>query len=735
MAWPLSQDYNEAIQSPESSFTDPELRGGQAVTNALGMPMPRSGNFADVYEFVSASGAKWAIKCFTREVPGLQERYSEISKHLLKVKLPFTVDFKYLETGIRIRGQLYPILKMQWVEGFLLNEFVRTNLNAPALVEGLGQIWARMAKRLSDANIAHADLQHGNVLLVPGSKATSLALKLIDYDGMWLPALANKKSGEVGHPAYQHPSRLQQGTYSAAVDRLPLLAIACALRCLTIGGKSLWDRYDNGDNLLFREIDLRKPADSKLFKELWNINDAAAHDLTGQLVLGLTGSIAETPPLQDVMNGDGTLALTNEQERKITEVIGPGAAINRPMVSTPIAPPAKPVPVASPIAPATNAASPEWGMLGSQNSTRMRPKRDNQLLKIGITATVVLFALILLAGGSVGAWLAFNRAETRKAEARTEKKPIFERKSDLRKEENVTKEKKGPTWKSLANMPTARSELAAVTGSDGRIYAIGGANASGRLDTVEVYDPIANTWAKAAPMPTARYQLAATIGPDNLIYAIGGQSSIPKIVEAYNPTTNKWTTVAPTPTARNALAAATGPDGRIYAIGGSGPGGSVNTVEAYDTKLKFWTTVASMPTARTYLAAVTGPDGRIYAIGGFVERDGKRLNVVEAYDTKTNSWTPVASMPTARNVLAAATGPDGRIYAIGGHTEGANLNPAEAYDPSTNTWTTVTSMPTVRGQLAATTGRDGRIYAIGGGGNVGFLNIVEALSFSTTSNK
>ena len=51
MAWPLSQDYNEAIQDPQSSFTDPELRAGEATTNALGMPMPRSGNFADVYEF------------------------------------------------------------------------------------------------------------------------------------------------------------------------------------------------------------------------------------------------------------------------------------------------------------------------------------------------------------------------------------------------------------------------------------------------------------------------------------------------------------------------------------------------------------------------------------------------------------------------------------------------------------------------------------------------------------
>jgi hypothetical protein len=49
MPWPLSQDYNEAIQSPQSSFADPELRGGEPALNALGMPMPCSGNFADVY--------------------------------------------------------------------------------------------------------------------------------------------------------------------------------------------------------------------------------------------------------------------------------------------------------------------------------------------------------------------------------------------------------------------------------------------------------------------------------------------------------------------------------------------------------------------------------------------------------------------------------------------------------------------------------------------------------------
>src|SRR6516164_666726 len=118
MPWPLSQDYNEAIQNPKTSFGDPELRGGEVVRNAVGIPLPRSGNFADVYEFHGVSGKRWAIKCFTREVPGLHGRYTVISKHLAQVKLPFMVDFAYLPKGMRIRGQLFPVLKMEWVDGF-----------------------------------------------------------------------------------------------------------------------------------------------------------------------------------------------------------------------------------------------------------------------------------------------------------------------------------------------------------------------------------------------------------------------------------------------------------------------------------------------------------------------------------------------------------------------------------------------------------------------------------------
>ena len=135
MSWPLSQDYNEAIQSPATNFADPDLKRGEAVANALGLPMPYSGSFADVYQVRCPDGSRWAVKCFTREAVGLRERYHEISAWLRRAKLPFTVDFTYLEQGIRVAGKWHPVLKMQWVEGLTLNQFTAQHLDKPAMLE------------------------------------------------------------------------------------------------------------------------------------------------------------------------------------------------------------------------------------------------------------------------------------------------------------------------------------------------------------------------------------------------------------------------------------------------------------------------------------------------------------------------------------------------------------------------------------------------------------------------
>ena len=307
MSWPMSQDYNEAMQSPRLSFSDPDLKTGDTVVGAHGMPLPRSGNFADVYQLRGADGREWAVKCFTRPVTGLDERYGKISEALAEANFPFSVGFEFLAEGIRVGGVGRPIVKMEWVEGLLLNQVIRENAGRPTVLAALGQMWVKLCKRLREAGLAHADLQHGNVMLVPGSRPGAFGLKLIDYDGMYVPALANTPSGESGHPAYQHPARAKTRAYSPDVDRFPHLLVATVLRGVAVCGPELWERYDNGDNLLFTEEDFRKPGESKVMRELWKSDDFAVQAYLGRLAIACVRPIPQTPWLDQLApDGDPT---------------------------------------------------------------------------------------------------------------------------------------------------------------------------------------------------------------------------------------------------------------------------------------------------------------------------------------------------------------------------------------------------------------------------------------------
>ncbi|MHB1423283.1 MAG: bifunctional ornithine acetyltransferase/N-acetylglutamate synthase [Gemmataceae bacterium] len=325
MNWPNATDYNAAVQNPQLCFRDDDLRQGQVVGDLFGLPLPHSGNFADVYQILGGNGQSWAVKCFTRPVAGLRPRYHAISEHLRQTQRAFMVEFYFLDEAIRIRDQWLPLVKMRWVEGLRLNEFVRDQLLKPVLLERLAQMWVRLAQELRDAQMAHGDLQHGNVLLVPNTKSSSLALRLIDYDGLCVPALADRPSGEVGHPNYQHPRRLRDGGYDGDMDRFALLLIYTALRCLRVGGEDLWQRHDNQENLLFREEDFRQPRKSRLLCELWEISDRDCRNLVGHLLLASQGPLSVVPTLDELVDSSGIRPLSDREEARVNDLLDDGA--------------------------------------------------------------------------------------------------------------------------------------------------------------------------------------------------------------------------------------------------------------------------------------------------------------------------------------------------------------------------------------------------------------------------
>jgi hypothetical protein len=375
MAWPQTLDYNEALQAPASCFRDAELCQGLPERDGAGLPRPYAGNFADVYRVhCPATGRTWAVKCFTREVPGLRQRYQAIHAHLRQARLPFLVDFHYLDEGVRVGGRWYPVLKMHWVEGLLLPAAVRQVLDRPPLLTRMAEVWLLLAGKLRQAHIAHGDLQHGNVVFVavPGREAEQVRRPyLIDYDGLFVPALAHDPPGEVGHANYQHPQRARDGLYNPEVDRFAHLVIYTALRSLAVAGRDLWERCDPEANeqLLFGEADWLAPGRSAVLQELWEVRDPVVHALVGTLVLAARGRLEDVPLLEDlVCDGRVRRPLTPGQERQVAALLGRDVEAPRPQ-GMPAAAPASAVgAVLSPPAPAGPAG-------GAAPPTVTRPPR------------------------------------------------------------------------------------------------------------------------------------------------------------------------------------------------------------------------------------------------------------------------------------------------------------------------------------------------------------------------
>lgn len=265
MSWPTPQDYNEALQNPRSNFDDLDLRNGTPELTPLGLPRPITGGFASVYRIQSNMG-QWAVRCFLRDFADHQERYAAIGRHLAAARLPYTVGFQFLDKGIRVRGKWHPILKMEWIEALSFRDYIEDNIASPLAISTLADRWIAMLRALKKHGIAHADLQHDNVLISGGD------FRLIDYDGMFVPALAGKTSHEVGHRNYQHPGR-RETDFGSHLDNFSGWMIYLTLVALSVD-PGLWGRFGRGEeHLVFRKEDLDQPRFSRVFRSLEQLKD------------------------------------------------------------------------------------------------------------------------------------------------------------------------------------------------------------------------------------------------------------------------------------------------------------------------------------------------------------------------------------------------------------------------------------------------------------------------------
>jgi serine/threonine protein kinase len=296
--WPSARYFTEAIQCPSICFAHPQLRNTLPAVDRLGMPLVTSGQFAYVYKLKSMNaGGDFAVRCFRGYLGDRDQRYRAIQDHLRNLPVSYLSTFAYAPEGILVGGNRFPILFMQWIEGPTLDLYISEMLKRQDVLLHLSEEWLRLIGALQESGIAHGDLQHGNIIIEHGQ------LRLVDHDGIFVPAMEGWAASEVGHQHYQHPRRTAQH-FDSKLDHFSALVIYLSLLSLA-ERPSLWQEHHD-ENLLFTKSDFADPASSELFKKVREIGPEHAK-FADVLANAASGPPEEVPCLLDLVQAKSKL--------------------------------------------------------------------------------------------------------------------------------------------------------------------------------------------------------------------------------------------------------------------------------------------------------------------------------------------------------------------------------------------------------------------------------------------
>lgn len=276
MNYPLISEYIETVKSAEDNFG--ELTNLRPVFGEDGQPVMTSGNFAVVFKMKDeATGKLYALKCFTKEQEGRAEAYHQIAEELKDVDSPYLVSIRYLDKELFVDTDQadeteFPVLLMDWVEGKTLDKHLRENIDDKYALEMLAYRFSQLAQWLIPQSFAHGDLKPDNILVREDG-----TLVLVDYDGMYVPAMKGQKARELGSPDFRHPLRTEND-FDEHIDDFPLVSIMISLKAVSLNS-GLFVKFCTTNHLLFSENDYRNINDSVVFKTLISFNDIEINKL------------------------------------------------------------------------------------------------------------------------------------------------------------------------------------------------------------------------------------------------------------------------------------------------------------------------------------------------------------------------------------------------------------------------------------------------------------------------
>ena len=265
MHYPSLAEYSDALQlSLGIALSDPLLGRGTLCSRGPGQPVVRSGNFALTFEVV-ADGRSYAVRCFHKPSDSLQTRYDAMARHVRPIRSACFVDFEFQPSGITTESGTYPIVRMDWAHGQTLAAFVAEHRTDVHALEQLRVSLREISRELHGHGIAHGDIQPTNVIV-----QSPTHLRLIDYDGMFVPQLAGLQSTELGQRNFQHSGRRGRH-FDASLDSFAFSLLDLTLDALC-RRPELWEQSDSdADAFILRTADIADPASSPAYSLLASV--------------------------------------------------------------------------------------------------------------------------------------------------------------------------------------------------------------------------------------------------------------------------------------------------------------------------------------------------------------------------------------------------------------------------------------------------------------------------------
>ena len=285
MQYPLISEYVRAIQDASNNLD--ELAHLVPVLDDHGEPYRSSGAFAVVFKMKDEqTGTCYALKCFTEEQEGRAEAYRQIADELEFVDSSYITSVKYLDKEIFVDSSCeedeFPVLLMDWIDGETMETYIAENYQDNYTMAMLCYRFCKMAAWLRSQPFAHGDIKPDNIMVRPDGTLT-----LVDYDGMFVPAMKGQKSPTIGTKDFSHPLRTVDD-FDETIDDFALASIALSLKAISLK-PSLLNEYGAADRLLFSAEDYRDLSKSKVLAALQELmNDEEVNTLLSLFLLAKT---------------------------------------------------------------------------------------------------------------------------------------------------------------------------------------------------------------------------------------------------------------------------------------------------------------------------------------------------------------------------------------------------------------------------------------------------------------